>query len=693
MENEKIQERHLSRSAYVYIRQSTSYQAEHNLESQKRQYQLVDKAKALGFTDVKVIDEDMGLSAAGYSQRSGFNKLVAEVGLNQVGIVFGLEVSRFARNNRDWHHLVDLCALFDTLIADQDGVYQPNNPNDRMLLGLKGTISEVEINILKGRMLEGARNKAKRGELVYRLPIGFMKTEDQKIEKDPDERVQNSIGRVFSRFRESRSVRQTFLWFVQEKVVFPSIEYGRFGREVVWKVPVYNTIYHVLKNPTYAGAYVYGMRETKKCFVDNEIKKRRTPLDMKNWKVLIKDNHLGYISWEEYIKNQAVMQENHKKTRGSRGPILKGTSVLAGLLRCKPCGRKLMVAYGGKNGDVPQYSCRSGRLHRGEKDCIAFGGVRVDEAVSREVLRVVEPFAIDASLKAIEDFNKDIDEHKKMIELELEDAEYEVQRAYRQYNKVEPENRLVRPQLESKWNSNLEEVDKLKDKLNKLSTSVPPLNDGDKEEMLTLSEDLPALWESSSTTKEMRKKIIRSVIEEIIADVDIGKSIIQLTIHWMGGIHTKIEVKKNRSGEHGRVTDKSTVELIRQMASQLTDKAIAPILNRLKLKTGCGNNWTRDRVKVLRSYNKIPAYNAKKETDKITLEQAARKLGVCDQSVKSLIKKGAISAKQIVPYAPWLIPVQELKREEVENAVKKIKNGLNRKKNVPWRKDQMNLFQ
>ena len=694
MEMGKIKEGHLSRTAYVYIRQSTPYQAEHNLESQRRQYQLVDKAKALGFTDIKVIDEDLGISAGGYSDREGFKRLVAEVSLNKVGIVFGLEVSRFARNNRDWYHLLDLCALFDTLISDQDGIYHPGHPNDRMLLGLKGTMSEVEINILKGRMLEGARNKAKRGELIYRLPVGFVKTGDQKIEKDPDERIQRAIEQVFCKFRESCSVRQSFLWFAQEKISFPSVEYGDFGREVVWKIPVYNTIWHVLKNPIYAGAYAYGMRESRKCLEDNEIKKRRTYLEMKDWKVLIKGNHPGYISWEEYEKNQAMMQENYKKICGiSRGPILGGASVLAGLLRCKRCGRKLMVAYGGKNGDVPQYSCHAGRLHRGEKECIAFGGMRIDEAVSREVLRVVEPFAIEASIGAIEEFNKGIEGQRKMIQLELESAEYESERAYRQYNKVEPENRLVRPQLESKWNSYLLEVEKIKERLNGLNQSFQPLSDGEREEILILSEDLPALWNSPSTTNEMRKKVIRTVIEEIIADVELKRSLVILNIHWVGGIHTMLEVKKNKTGEHGRITDKSIVDLVRQLAAQLPDQAIAPLLNRLKLKTGAGNNWTRNRVKVLRHYNKIPAYNGNKDAEQITLEQAAEKLGICPQSVRGLINRQVISAKQIVPFAPWSISVQELDREEVRKAIEGIKKGTNRKKSPSRCEVQRSLFQ
>ena len=254
MGQEKIKGHHKSKTAYVYVRQSTQYQVNHNLESQRRQYQLTERAKELGFQDIRVLDEDLGVSGGLGTERAGFKKLVAEISLNKVGIVFGLEVSRFARNNRDLYHLIDLCALFDTLIADQDGIYHPGAPNDRMVLGLKGTMSEVEINLIKQRMLEGAKNKAKRGELIYRLPVGLIKTEDNKIEKDPNERVRKTIDQVFLKFRESQSVRQTFLWFIQEDISFPATAYGKFGKKRVWKPPVYGTIYDVLKNPYYSGA-------------------------------------------------------------------------------------------------------------------------------------------------------------------------------------------------------------------------------------------------------------------------------------------------------------------------------------------------------------------------------------------------------------------------------------------------------
>ena len=598
MTSEKIKTHHLSRIAYVYIRQSTTYQTQHNLESQARQYQLADKAKALGFQEVRIIDEDLGLSGGQGTERNGFQRLLAEVSMNRVGLVLGLEVSRLARNNQDWYHLLDICSIFDTLIADQEGIYNPRHANDRMLLGLKGTISEVEINLLKGRMLEGAKNKAQRGELIYRPPIGYVKTEQNTLEKDPDKRVQQVVEQAFVKFRQCHSVRQTLLWFTQEVIAFPSIEYGEFGKVLVWKRPVYNTLYHVLTNPNYAGAYCHGRYETTTCFEQGKIVKRRRLLPMAQWKILIKDHHPGYIEWDEYEMNQSLIKGNAKQRgEASRGPVLKGKGLLAGLLRCRRCGRKLSVAYGGKEGKVPRYACSRKRLMKGERDCLAFGGWRVDEAVGREVLRLVEPFAIDAALEVIEARNNAHDEHSKLLELELQSAEYEAHRAYRQYNQVDPENRLVCAQLEAKWNNCLQRCEQIKEKIRQRPAKIEPLNETQKQALMGLTEDLPALWNAQTTTAEMRKQVFRSVIEEVICDVDKTRSLVVLDIHWVGGVHTRLEVKKNRTGEHRHCTDNATIDMIRQLSKQLPDKAIAPLLNRLKIKTAKGNSWTRDRVK------------------------------------------------------------------------------------------------
>lgn len=694
MGNDIIKAQHLARTAYVYVRQSTQYQAEHNLESQARQYQLVERAKELGFTEVRVIDEDLGVSGAVGSERSGFKRLVAEVSLGRVGMVLGLEISRFARNNAELYHLFDLCALFDTLIADQDGIYNPGTPNDRMVLGLKGTMSEVELSLIKQRMLEGARNKAKRGELIYRLPVGLVKTEDQTIEKDPDERVRKSIEQVFVKFQETQSARQTFLWFIQENISFPSIKYGKYGKETVWICPVYGTIYDVLKNPFYAGIYAYGRRKSQVRLENGQIKKTRghaTAMD--DWQIVIKDNHEAYISWDEYVKNQKIMQENNARTSGcGRGKPLKGNGLLAGLLRCRRCGRKLVVTYGGKNSKIPAYSCRQARLRKGDKDCISFGGMRVDEAVCREVLKVVEPLGIEAAFRAIGELNEGLAQERQLVELELQNAEYESERAYRQYNKADPENRLVCAQLERKWNDCLERAEEVRKKLSAKQAPVAPLGEEEKRKVLALSSELPFLWNSPSTTNEMRKQIVRSVIKEIVCDVDMDIFLINLTIHWEGGVHTQLSIKKNRTGEHRNCTDKSTVEIVGEIAKILPDKAIAPVLNRLKIKTGAGNAWTRDRVRSLRNQYGIAAFDGSQEKGFVSLQEAAERLGICPQSVRGLISQKLINAHQPVACAPWIIPLEELERDEVKIAAGKIKRGGKRGVWAPRCEAQLTIF-
>lgn len=691
MTSEKVQAHHVARLAYVYIRQSTAHQVANNRESQSRQYQLVDHAKALGFPDVRVIDEDLGLSGAQGSERNGFERLVAEVSMNRVGLVLGLEVSRLARNNRDWYHLLDFCALFDTLIADQDGIYNPRDPNDRMLLGLKGTISEVELNLIKGRMLEGARNKAQRGELIYRLPVGYEQTAQSQIEKHPDLRVQQVISQAFVRFRECRSIRQTLLWFVQEEIDFPSIEYDPLGKRVVWKRPVYNTLYHVLTNPTYAGAYVYGRHQTYSDVEAGKIKKRRRLVDRKDWKVVIKGHHPGYIDWDEFERNQALIAANAKRYgEGVRGPVLKGNGLLAGLLRCRRCGHKLDVAYGGKGGKVPQYVCRRNRITHGGGDCLSFGGLRLDQAVGREVLKVAEPLALQAALEAIDEHDRADDEQRKLLELELQSAEYEAQRAYRQYDRVDPENRLVCAQLEAKWNSALQRCEQVREKLRLQPTRKPPLDASEKQALLALADDLPALWNAQTTTTEMRKQVVRTVVEEAICDVDDDNAWVLLEIHWVGGVHTQLRVKKNRIGQHRYCTDQSTEELIRKLATQMPDTAIAPLLNRLKVKTGKGHAWTRDRVRSFRGDHRIPVYSGQ-SGDLFTLEVAAERLGVCAQSVRGLINDTVISASQIVTGAPWMIPASELDKKEVRDAIERIKRRANRKS--PRCENQLEIFE
>ena len=693
MDNGKVQQQHLMRKAYVYIRQSTTHQVENNQESGRRQYQLVERAQQLGFRNVNVIDEDLGMSGAESKQRTGFQKLIAEISLGEVGMIIGLEVSRFARNNKDWYHLLDLCALFDTLIADQDGIYHPADPNDRMLLGLKGTISEVELSVLRNRMLEGSRNKARRGALFTKIPIGFVKSGSGCIEKDPNERVREMIDKVFAAFLRIQSIHGTYTWLVKQEIPFPRVNYGKFGREIIWGRPTCGGIRLILKNPTYAGAYAYGKTESRIRLQDGEVVKTSNHRrEMGEWDVLLKDQHIGYISWEQYERNQAIIEGNFRKVGGqNRGPVLGGQSLLAGLIRCKRCGRRVRVHYGGRRGKSVHYRCDARKL-AGKGTCLSFGGTWLDEMVGRQAMEVVKPLAIEASIRAIEDLGQEVVEKQKSLELALQDVQYQTERAYRQYNKVDPENRLVASQLEKTWNDGLEQVDELKQQIALLATQIRKVPPQERRELMALAQDLPAIWKAGTTTQEMRKRILRTLIEVILVDIDEPRAKIIAEIQWKGSHYTTLEIAKKRNGQQPHYTDADVILLIRQLAAQFPDEGIVPTLNKLGFRTKLGYPWTVNRLRSFRKYHKISEFDPQAPLQFLTLQQVAAKLEISSHRVRYLIDQGLITASQVCKNAPWAIPVKEIGKEGVEKAVESIQSKSNSPREGPWQANQQELF-
>jgi DNA invertase Pin-like site-specific DNA recombinase len=458
MMSSKITAEHLCRRAIVYVRQSTTFQMTHNQESQRRQYGLAEHARQLGFGLVDIIDEDLGRTGSGLVERPGFQRLVGEVCSGQIGAVFCIEASRLARNGRDWHHLIELCGLAGTLVIDPDGVYNPQIVNDRLLLGLKGTMSEFELNLLRQRSLESIRQKARRGELRFGLPAGYGWTHHGKIEKDPDLRVQHAIQLVFGKFDELGSARQVLLWFRSENVMLPVVSYDTFGKGVTWKLPVYRTIHATLANPIYAGAYAFGRTEAKTKMVAGRARKTSGHKKTReNWLVLLRDHHPGYVSWERFEHNQMVIAENaHSKSCFSRKSGRGGRSLLAGLMRCGHCGRMLHVAYSGTHGNVPRYHCRGANVNHGKAGCISFGGLKVDRQVSEELLAAIGPSAIESALEEAARVNQQQSEKQRGLRLQLDQAQYEVRLATRRYEAVDPDNRLVAKELEQRWNAALQ---------------------------------------------------------------------------------------------------------------------------------------------------------------------------------------------------------------------------------------------
>lgn len=676
--NAKITADHRKRRAIVYVRQSSAIQVTNNLESQRRQYALADQARQLGFQQVEVIDEDLGRSGSGQVDRPGFARLVAEVCTGSVGAVFCIEASRLARNGRDWHHLIELCGLVRALVVDPDGVYDPGLLNDRLLLGLKGTMSEFELNLLRQRCQEAIRQKAQRGELRFALPVGFRWVANGKVEKDPDRRVQQAIGLVFSKMTEFGSARQVLLWFRGEKVSLPCLMYEESGRELVWKLPVYNTIWHMLRNPMYAGGYAFGKTEARTRVVNGRARKTIGHFKpVESWMVLIRDHHPGYITWEQYERNQALLADNaHMKSRMEPKAGRGGRSLLAGLLRCRRCGRMLHVAYSGSKGEVPRYHCRGAQINHGEAWCISFGGLRPDRAVAAEILKAVEGNAVEAALEAATRIAEQHCQQRQALSLELEQAQYEARLAARRYEAVDPDNRLVVSELEARWNAALRRVGEVEGRLRQVeassegATRIP-----DKQTLFSLAQDLPAVWNADGTDMRLKQRITRILIQEIIVDVDETAGEILLLIHWIGGRHSELRLKKNLTGQHSRCTSLEAIQVIRQMAGRFPDEQIASTLNRLGLKTGTGNNWIELRVRTARSYHKLPSYDPKLTQNVLTLEEASEKLGVSHKIVRRLIDSKLIAATQVVPWAPWEIPAEAIQSEQVLREVAAVKRG------------------
>jgi excisionase family DNA binding protein len=667
----KIGPDHLARRAVVYIRQSTADQVLHNVESKRRQYALAERARQLGWADVQVIDDDLGRSGSGVA-RPGFEKLLAAICEGRVGAVVSIEASRLARNGRDWHTLLEFCGLVSTLIVDEDGVYDPRHPNDRLLLGMKGTMSEMELSVLRQRSHEALRQKARRGELFMTVAIGYVRVGRDRIEMDPDRRVRDAIDLVFTKFDEMRSVRQVLVWLRQEQITLPAVIHGSEGRDIRWKLPVYNTVLHILQNPVYAGAYVFGRTGSRVIIEDGRkrvIQGLRKPRE--EWDVLLHDHHDGYVDWDIYERNQRLIADNATGKFGpGRGAVRRGEALLAGLLRCGHCGRKLHVAYSGKGGNTGRYHCRGSNLNHGGERCISFGGMRVDRAISAEIIARLQPLGIEAALEADAAQGKAHAEKRHQLELSLEQARYEAARARRQYDAVDPDNRLVAGELEARWNAWLGDVAALEDqiKAHDASTAAQRAGAADRALLVNLGSDLERAWASPGTTPATKKQIIRTLIEEIVARVD-GETI-DLVVHWQGGAHSALSIAKNRCGQHRWSTDEDIVDLTRALARLMPDKLIASALNRAGKQTGRGNGWTQSRVCSLRNNNDIDVYHEgeRAERGELTLDEAAEVLAISPSSVRRLIQDGRIPATQFCKGAPWIIKMDDLGREDVIRA-------------------------
>jgi len=658
----------LKRKAVVYVRQSTQAQVQTNLESQRRQYELVDVARRRGFRDVEVIDDDLGRSASGMVARPGFERLVAWLCAGEVGAVLCFDASRLARNGRDWHHLLELCGLVEARVIDLDGVYDPCRPNDRLLLGMKGSISEFELGVLRARMLDAARAKARRGELRICVPIGFIWHREIGLDFDPDLRIQEAVRLIFARFRELGSARQVLLSMRAEQVHFPRPSDGKKLVAFEWTPIRYRNVISVLKNPFYAGVYAYGKGEKRTEIVDGRARKsygHRKPLE--EWEVLLKDHHEGYINWTEFERNQKQLAVNAYGKPGGAKSGRGGRALLAGLLSCGRCGRRLMVSYSGRSPGQPVYRCDRPNQMLGLPRCFTFGGLRVDAAIAGELLRAVEPMAIEAALEAERRHMERQGEQQRIMDLELQQARYEASLAERRYAACDPDNRLIAAQLEKSWEAALRRVEACQARVEAARMPDPATVTPD---FAGLADDLDAAWNAPGVTMRARQRLLRALVTDIIADVDEAAREVILTIHWRGGQHSQLRVRKPKSGEHGCRTPEEALAVMRSMATRWSDEDIAASLNRMGMPTGQGKTWTAHRVSSLRRVHGIHAYrSAEKNGEWLTMSEAAAAFGVSHHRIRRLIKDGVLRADQVVPGAPHQIRASDLQHKKVVAAI------------------------
>lgn len=666
----KVGASHLDRLALVYVRQSTIQQVERHQESTRLQYNLVERAVQLGWSpqQVQVIDDDLGKSGATAEGRPGFQRLVAEVSLNHVGIVLGLEMSRLARSCRDWHQLLEVCAVFGTLIGDLDGVYDPTIYNDRLLLGLKGTMSEAELHVIKQRMLQGKLAKARRGELGMLLPMGYMRRPSGEVVKDPDEQAQITIVLVFEQFERLGTLAGVLRYLVTHDVRMPyRVASGPSKGELEWRRPNRVTLSNLLHNPTYAGAYVYGRRPTDpRRKQPGRPSTGRTVAKPDEWEVLLKDQLPAYISWEQYERNIRQLEAN---TASAAGVTRKGPSLLSGLLICGRCGLRMTVQYT-NDGDGLRYSCNRMAVDYGEPLCQSLTGNQLDELASKLVLRAMEPASLEVSLKVAEDVESERARLHSHWEKRLERAHYETERAFRQYNAAEPENRLVARSLERRWEKALADEEALKTEYTRYISSQPPtLSIQEREAIRELASDIPTLWHAPTTTTAERQTIIRQLVERVVVMVQGESEKVDVEVHWAGGHRTgttmvrrvaRLDQLSYYDDLLGRVAAlHEEGKQASEIAAQLNVEGWRPAKRRQTFNVAMVRTLLSRQGLTRRTCRRTsqgPARTGRPQ-DEWTLRDLARELNMPEVTLYSWLRKGVLDARrdETDPRSVWLV--------------------------------------
>jgi DNA invertase Pin-like site-specific DNA recombinase len=665
----KIRPEHLDRHALIYVRQSSPIQVRDNTASTARQYDLARCADQFGWPQqhIHVIDQDQGHSGASTLGRDGFQYLMAEVCLGHAGAVLSLEASRLARSCSDWYRLIEICSLTDTLVIDEDGVYDPTQYNDRLLLGIKGTMSEAELHWIRSRLLGGKLEKARSGQLRFRPPTGLVHDPAGQIALDPDEQVQHTIRLVFDTFERVGAALGVVQYFAENHLSVPTRLYGgtRDG-QLHWRPLDHGRVLAILHNPAYAGTYVYGRTKTRNVILPGEeprVKGRTRRVAAEDWPHLLHDHHPAYITWDQFRRNQQQLIDNcTSQHQDHRGAIREGAALLQGLAMCGRCGRRMTIRYM-DDGKIPVYECS--RLHNafGEKVCQSLRGDRIDAAVSAAFLEAMQPAELEVSMAAIDQIAEQARRVDRQWEMIVERARYEAELARRRFLAVEPENRLVGRTLEREWEGRLAEVERLeRESTARPDRSIRLVDPGERGRILALAQDLPAVWHAATTTNAERKQLIGFLIKDVC--LNRGETTIEVSIRWQTEACTVLSLPRPQRSCDARRTDPAVLARLRELAADTTDRRIAELLDQEGFRTGTGRGFTQNRVKQIRYIYSIPSgcpegpsacAGGVRADGRCPSKTAADLLQVNVSTINAWCQSGVLDGIQAVPQGPWWI--------------------------------------